>query len=454
MTRRFHHAAFALCVIALSALAAAPLAAGPIYLPIGLHETDGGYVRNTDIWVTNPDTVTQGFVVRYIAQLANGTTRTQGDETGPYYVGAGETKRYSELIPAGFRGLLEIDGAAMLEFNGMLTTRGLQGAIAHESEIPLLTQVDLAPAGGSLWLQAWERSGTTTTTNLGIVNLSQVAAHCTVDVRQKDGLLIVQGVGLDLAPLTVVQFDDALGILGQTTVQAGARARVSCNQTFWAYSSVYDDQSGGVDFIEPSSSIGSSTLVQPAGPPGGGGGGTEPDAVVFTLPGEFLNCAPCDHWNYHMNTGGAEFTKIIMDFDVHVGRWDSHRPSGFHNVVWIQNGGSWGNMIAYLNSKGSQGRMTFQVNDGVGQENNQSPGMQTDTDYHIRYEYNLVDHFVRYQIFQNGTQRTRGEYAISHGVHSIRPSGFFAAFGGQSAAGPEAATPGWRFSNLVAQFVP
>ncbi len=449
MTRSIRNAAFALCA---AAAAAAPLSAGPIYLPIAIHEIDGGFVRNTDVWVTNPDSVTQGFVVRYIATLTDGTARIDADETGPYYLAAGESKRFSELVPSGFKGMLELDGAAMLQFNGALTVSGVQGGVVSEAEIPVLTQSDLAAAGATLTLLAWERTESTVTTNLGIVNMGHANVHCTVDVRQKDGLLIVQGVGINLAPLTVVQFDDALAILGLTTVPEGARASVSCNQPFWAFSSVYNHETGAVQFNEPSSSIGSSTLIKPVG--SGGGGGIEPDAVVFELPGVFLNCQPCDHHSYHMDTGGREFTRIILDFDVHVGNWDPHRPNGYHNVVWIQNGQSWGNMIGYLNSKGTQGRMTFQVNDGVGQEHPQYPGMNTNTDYHIRYEYDLVHHTVWYEIRQNGELRTRGEYAISHSVHTIRPAGFFAGFGGQSAAGPEAATPNWRFSNLVAQFVP
>ena len=67
----------ALCSLA---LAAAPVLAGPVYLPGASHVTDGAYVRSTELWVTNPDTAVQGFVVRFLSGNTNGTLRVAGDE--------------------------------------------------------------------------------------------------------------------------------------------------------------------------------------------------------------------------------------------------------------------------------------------------------------------------------------------------------------------------------------
>ena len=87
----------ALCTLA---LAAAPALAGPVYLPAAINETDGAYVRATELWVTNPDTQIQGFVVRYLSDVSDGTVRSDGDETGPYYVAPGESKRFTTLVLA------------------------------------------------------------------------------------------------------------------------------------------------------------------------------------------------------------------------------------------------------------------------------------------------------------------------------------------------------------------
>jgi hypothetical protein len=206
------------------ALAAAPLAAGPVYLPVALNEIDGAYQRTTEVWVTNPDGAIQGFVVRRISSGGDGTLRTTGDEIGPYYLAPGESRRFDDLVPGGFRGMLELDGATVLHFSAALTSKTLQGLKVSESEIPVLTQADLSPSNEPVLLQGLERAGTTLTTNFGLVNLSHSPNACTVSLRQKDGLLIIQNVNLNLAPLTQAQFDDTFAILGLSVVPEGARA--------------------------------------------------------------------------------------------------------------------------------------------------------------------------------------------------------------------------------------
>ena len=68
-----------------------------------------------------------------------------------------------------------------------------------------------------------------------------------------------------LQPLTQVQFDDALAVLGLTNVTEGARSEVSCDQNFWSYLTTRNNQTGEVEFIEASTRVGGSTLVEPVG---------------------------------------------------------------------------------------------------------------------------------------------------------------------------------------------
>ena len=142
-------ALLALCTLA---LAAAPAVAGPVYLPAAIHETDGAYSRATELWVTNPDTVIQGFIVRYLAAVSDGTVRTAGDEQGPYYLAPGESKRFTDLVPANWRGMLELDGATVLQFSGALTVRNQNGTKVAEAEVPVLDQTELSAAGAKIYL--------------------------------------------------------------------------------------------------------------------------------------------------------------------------------------------------------------------------------------------------------------------------------------------------------------
>ena len=454
----------ALCTLA---LAAAPAVAGPVYLPAAINEADGGYVRTTEFWATNPDSVIQGFVVRYIAATASGIVRTTGDETGPYYLAPGESKRFTSLVPSGFRGILELDGSPLLQFSGVLTVRGQSGGKVAEDEIPVLDQTELFAAGQTIALQGMERSGSTLTSNLGLVNLSQATTRCTVTIRQRDGLLVVQNVPIDLAPLTSVQFDDALGILGQTSISEGARSEVSCNQAFWAYLSTYNDQTGEVEFIEPSATIGGSTLVEPVATNPDPDPDPDPDpnpppgnATVFTRNGEIVRYPTNNNGvhNYRVNMpfgGNRTFRKVVVDFDFHVGGWDRNNSSGFHCVMWLNNGQSWANLFGYVNLRGTRNLTVFQVNatGGGWQETNQNGSPHPGGDYHMHYEYDLNEDTVFYRITGagGGTVSTKA-YSLRGTTFST--NSFFIEFGYQQAEGPEAYTPGWTFSNLQASFIP
>ena len=453
----------ALCTLA---LAAAPVLAGPVYLPGAINEVDGAYVRSTEIWVTNPDVGVQGFVARRIPAGTNGTVRTPGDELGPYYLAPAESKRYSDFVPSGFRGIIELDGAPMLQFSGVLTVRTVNGSKVAEAEVPVLNQLDISAPGSWVALQGWERAGSTVTTNLGIVNLAHSPAVCSVHIRKRDGLLVVQNVPISVQPLSSVQFDDALALVGQVSVAEGARGEVSCNQSFSAYHSTYNDQSGEVEFMGPAKSVGASTLVEPTAVDPGPDPDPDPDpppgnAVVFTRDGLIVRY-PTNHGglnNYRVNlpfSGEREFRKVDLDFDFHIGGWDPRNGNGFHCIFWLNNGSSWNNMFGYVNTRGNRNLTVFQVNaTGAGRMEQASGGSpQPGGNYHMHYEYDLDEDTVFYRITTAG-----GNTVVSRAYNlrgnTFSTSRFFIEFGYQHAPeGPEAYTPGWTFSNLNIAFIP
>jgi len=450
------------------ALAAAPLAAvGPVYVPTAINEVDGAYQRVTEVWVTNPDSAIQGFVMRRIGTGADGTGRTPGDELGPFYLNPGESRRFTTLVPVGFRGMLELDGASVLRFTGVLTTRTLQGVKVNESELPVLSHHELYPTNDVAVLQGLERLGATKTTNLGFANLGHADTTCAMTLRQKDGLLIIQNVAFNVQALSMMQFDDAFGILGLPVVPEGARAEVTCGQQFFAWYSTYNDLTGEVKFVEPSSSIAKSVLVEPAPGPGPGPDpdpdpDPEPgDAVVFQRNGTFVTF-PNNRWGIHnfrinMPFGGSrEFRKVVLDFDFHVGRWDGQLPGGFHCIFWLNNGQSWGNMFGYVNSRGNKGKTVFQVNatGGGHQETNQSGGVEQNSNYHMRYEYDKTTRQVFYRITHAGGGTVATKSYSLQGGSPFSTNSFFIELGAQRAEGPESYTPQWSFSNLKTVFHP
>ena len=451
-------ALLALCTLA---FAAAPVLAGPVYLPGAINETDGAYVRATELWVTNPDTAIQGFVVRYIAATANGTVRTAGDETGPYYIAPGETKRYTNLVPAGFRGMLELDGALLLQFSGTLTVRNQNGTKVAEPDIPVLDQRALFVAGSSVALQGWERAGSTVTTNLGIVNLSHSVASCSVTVRQKDGLLVVQNVPITLQPLTSVQFDDALAILGISNAAEGGRSQVACNQGFFTYLSTYNDQTGEVEFIEAAKTLAGSTLTEPVGT----APGPEPGpGLNFTLPGEFhvssFNSPQLAH-NFDV-PGTQTFRRLIVDFDVVKGTNGAGNGNFnyvFYEMFVVKKGSSWANDLLFFSGfKEPTGKLWNETNAGGfwdpdhGHFGLQATGncrFPTGARFHLHAVYDTIAGRLSIELSQNG--QTQCEIGSNIGIEEIVTSRIFFQTGGVLQEGPEGWTPGWRYSNLVLQ---
>lgn len=459
LTLRLRTAILALVGIAL----VAPAFAGVLYVPIAINTTDDDVTRRTELWVTNPsDTDIAGFFATFIPSLADGTVRDA--EPPVYFVAPGESVRFGDLVPPGGVGMLEIEGSPGLVVSARLVS-DVSGfnEMPEPDELPVLGSSNILPAGGTAWLQGFERADDSRFSNLGLVNLSHTTMNCTLDVRHADGLLIVQNINLPLPPLSQVQFEDAFALLPLSYVPPGARLRVTCDQQFWAYMTIYDNRTGDKQMVEPSLTPEDSALQKPTGDGdgGGGGGGGEPppppegNATTFTLPGQFLNCSPNNaNWRFNMPFNGSKvFKKVILDFDVRTAGWDSGNSNGFHCVFWLNNGNQWADMMGYLNALGTRNLMRLEVNAGTDIRQNKAPGMQTNTSYHVRYEFDTNSRTVEYKVTQGGSTRVQASY--SNSLNKINTSSMFIEFGTQLAPeGPEAKTYNWKFSNFQAQFIP
>jgi len=449
-------------IVALASLAlVAPAWAGMLYVPIAVNQTDGDLTRRTELWVTNPsETDVLGFFATFIPALADGTARE--GEPPVYWVSPGASVRFGDLVPQGGRGMLEIEGSPGLVVSARLVTDVSGFAEEPEAvELPVLGSGNILAAGASAWLQGFERVDDSRYSNVGLVNLGHASMTCALDLRHADGLLIVQNINLAMPPLSMVQFDDAFSLLPVSFVPEGARMRVTCDQPFWTFMSLYDDRTGGKQLIEPSLTPEDSTLQKPSGtgepPPDGEPPPPpeDPDGVLFTLPGQFLNCGPNNtNWRFNMPFGGSKtFRKVILDFDVRTAGWDSHNANGYHCIFWLNNGSAWANMMGYLNALGTRNLTRLEVNAGGEIRANKAPGLQTNTSYHVRYEYDTVAKSIEYKVTSGGGVRVQASYGTS--LKQINTSGMFIEFGTQLAPeGPEAKTYNWKFSNFQAQFIP
>jgi len=448
-------------LVLLGAALVAPAWAGMLYVPIAINLNEDGITRRTEVWISNPsDSDLGGFFSTFIPALADGTARE--GEPPAYFVAPGESVRFTDLVPAGGAGMLEIEGSPGLVVSARLVTEVAGFNEDPEPvELPVLGSGNILPAGHRAWLQGMERLDDYRYSNFGIVNLGQSTMNCSLDVRQASGLLIIQNVNIPMPPLSMVQYKDAFQLLPLPYVPTGARLSVTCDQPYWTFFSLYDARTGAKQLIEPSMTPEDSTLQKPSGggsdddPPPPPPPPAEGNATVFTLPGQFLNCGPNNtNWRFNMPFGGSkQFKKIILDFDVRTAGWDSSNSNGYHCVFWLNNGNAWADMMGYLNTLGTRNLMRLEVNAGGEIRQNKGPGMQTNSSYHVNYVFDTNARQVSYKVTTGGGTRVQASYGNS--LNKINTGSMFIEFGTQLAPeGPEAKTYNWKFSNFQAQFIP
>ncbi len=272
----------------LAFLLVAPAFAGSVYIPYPDTVVLGGVTYETRVMLGNADR-SQELPIEYVYLpiFRDGTLR---DDVEPVevVVPAGDT---ITLVVPGTRGMLEIDAPDDVQIHARLVA--INGdAKGQGFDLPVLSSLNVLPAGGTGHLLGWERlnNGDTSYTNFGLVNLGREIANCLIDVIRINGSMAVGQFPLVIQPLSHNQWPQVLGIAGVTQA-LGWRAVVTCDQDFYTYSVVHYPATSRVTVVGPSAS-GKSQLSRP----GDGGVSTE-----FT----YLSDIPIDRW------GGIEVRPFL-----------------------------------------------------------------------------------------------------------------------------------------------
>ncbi|HSN38012.1 MAG TPA: hypothetical protein VLT34_16820, partial [Arthrobacter sp.] len=298
-----------------------------------------------------------------------------------------------------------------------------------------------------------------TYTDLEIVNLGTQAMQCDVQFFRTDGSQIASTATVAVPPLSLRQFGDALGVLGQTAV-ADARARVSCNQTFYAFAALYNPARTMLTFVTPAPS-GASTLTGP-------NGGTEPapGAVVFERTGAVHKPVPGSEIR-QINVPvprALTLKRMIIEWDVVPGAWTAVKPEGNHNLIWVHRGKYRSNTIANVNTFGPP---------RSGIKNTQNVDMpakaliakevplvlEQGVSYHLRYVYDAEANRITLTVTSGGaTVATLEMDGSTPGrTLAVPATGLIVQFGhtaAQAAEGIEFPTYDWQYSNLRIEMVP
>jgi hypothetical protein len=244
------HRAFSALV--LTALFAAPLAAGELILPLAAGTASDGTAWSTRIWVANSGAVARRLAWTFIAPGADGTKATT---TGSLTISPGDTVLAKNLAPAGKNGMLLVSGAPQLSITPRLEAVGPNGALRAASAGPVVSGVELAPGNGTLHLHGLSNRQGGLITDLYVINASRQATQCTVRAFRDDGSAIGSPLALSLPPLSLRVTEKAVASFGATAIDE-ARVAISCGQAFYAWARVYKPGGAELNVVTPAPALG------------------------------------------------------------------------------------------------------------------------------------------------------------------------------------------------------
>lgn len=421
-----------------------PLHAGDIYIPLAANKALGANNYRTLLILTNTGTASADLTGSF---LPNGTNGTTAPPPATLSLPAGATLRLYNVIPAGARGMFELSGASSIVVSARIEALASNGSVLASAQLPVFTADNVLRAGESAQLLGLEHTAAGATSDLGLTNLANATAHCTVDAFRADGGRIGQTVPLTLVPRSNNDFTGALAQLGQTSIK-DTRFAVSCDQTFATYALVY--RSGGPETVALGPAAGLDKDLAPV----------DDGSVTFSLPGEFANGNTYAFYDLPLQEG-VQYGHARIELDVFIDRWRLVHPlsPNFKTVASFRRSAKsrvervlyWGLIL--------KGTDDFRTILDMGQEDTIKSGKgpwQERTSYHLVFDYDANSKRMIFEAYQGGerVQRLEGPANYSDILNipgkTVRVD-FSAPGVGDGAYFP---TLGWKYSNLVVKLTP
>jgi hypothetical protein len=435
-------AALALCS------ASVPVWAGSVYVPVTLPTWFDGSLHSTEVWVSNPAGAQRGFSTHFIPASTDG--RHSGGTEIP--VPAMRTFLLSNVGPTS--GLLEVRSGQEMSVEAQLINTSPAG-IQTRTSVPVISSTNTIASGKAAYLIGLERDpGRGTVSNLGVVNLGTQGAQCELKLFRVDGTPIGSTVTLSFFALSLRQFDDALGAVGEPKI-SDARAQVTCNQPFFVFASVVNLPLSQVWFLEPSASTVADSGGNPPPPPTPGPG----NSVVFQKSGHIHTATPPNNAKGTVDIPiqtTLAVKRMVIECDFIPGPWNPEKVPGNHGIIWLYRGKFRGNTIANVNAFGPNKhtiKMNQNVDLGAQQVTNAEGGLQLQQGkrYHLRYTYDATTNQITAEVSQAGTtlKTLRMAGTASGQILTVHPPALNVEFGhfpGQE--GPEIPSWGWSYYDL------
>jgi hypothetical protein len=251
---------------------------GALYIPVVDAVNGNGTTLSTQLWIINPAATQRRANLTFLPENTNGTVRINNPGVGATVAAKGSF-RVNDTGANGRVGMLEVDLVDVNLLQAVRLAKNSADLSGGGANVPVVSSENLVPANGIADLVGLMHVNHQIRTDVGIMNLGQSAAQCSVSLFRADGTQIGSKATLTFAPLSMRHFPDPL--IDQVNV-TDIRAEISCNQPFYAYATVHGANGQVEYFITPALS-GSSTLLPPGGttPPKGCGTG----AVCYDFAG-------------------------------------------------------------------------------------------------------------------------------------------------------------------------
>ena len=438
------------CSFTLIALGlAAPLTAEPVYVPVIDARGAAGEALATQLWISNFSRGERSYSAVFLASETDGTEISgRGDRAT---VPARKAAYLERLAGEGETGLLEVESSQGLAVNAWIESG--RGNRTFYAGVPVISHANRVGAGGAAYLNGLARDGEREVASLALVNVGRETAQCQVDFLRAEGSAIGAGVAVDVPALSLRPFADALGL----GFEAEARsARVSCDQTFYAYAVATDRASGELAFVTPEKSFAAAT---PRPLPSKAAKQT----IVFTQSGRF-HYATKERSKAILRVPvprQMEMARVTAELDVVAGPWNPRLKSGAHNLLFFHRGRFRSDTIANVNAFGPRKNL-FKMN--------QNLDMQAGTNTRAEVGYTFV-HGQRYHITvvqdapsrtivvtlaQNGqTLRTlRFDGSAKNGAITVPVAGLVAEFGNYNNQGlPEVSSLAFAYENFRVEMI-
>ena len=416
-----------------------PAIAGEVYVPFASNRSINGTTYQTKVWVTNTGAAARQFKVRYINENVNGT---QGADTGTELsVPGGGTLLLGSVAPSGSVGMVEITGSPQLVVNARVDAISATGVILSSANVPVVSGGNVVKPNATAHIQGIELTSRGTMSDLGVLNLSNAAAQCAVRAYRSNSTQISQTAVLSLLPLSMLHFENAMAVLGESLI-SDARFEVTCDKQSFPYAVVFEPGGPETNFVTPSYAL-DTDVVSGVGTSG---------AVVVEAPGLFFTAKVGDSFKQFdiPLVEGTRYKKATIEFDLYVEKFPNGIFAGVTSLRRTDKTLYYGLIVRGDRSKAI---LDMGVDDDI--VDGKSGPWQARTNYHLTFEYDTVSSRLTFKTVRNGTLVETLSGPINHLDLSKNSKIVRVDFGMTGVADGAYFPPiGWRYSNLKVTFEP